>query len=60
MPNCSRQHTAKVSQQYAKRANVPGFRKGFAPLDVVRMRFSEEIKSEVLQEVIPGQVTAAI
>ncbi|MBK9437625.1 MAG: trigger factor [Chloracidobacterium sp.] len=50
----------KVSQQYAKRANVPGFRKGFAPLDVVRMRFSEEIKSEVLQEVIPGQVTAAI
>ena len=50
----------KVSQQYAKRANVPGFRKGFAPLDVVRLRFSEEIKSEVLQEVIPGQVTAAI
>lgn len=50
----------KVSQKYVKRANVPGFRKGFAPLDVVRMRFSEEIKSEVLQEVIPGQVTAAI
>ena len=50
----------KVSQKYVKRANVPGFRKGFAPLDVVRLRFSEEIKSEVLQEVIPGQVTAAI
>ena len=50
----------KVSQKYAKRANVPGFRKGFAPIEVVRMRFSEEIKSEVLQEVIPGQVTAAI
>ena len=50
----------KVSQKYAKRANVPGFRKGFAPIEVVRMRFSEEIRSEVLQEVIPGQVTAAI
>ncbi len=50
----------KVSQRYAKRANVPGFRKGFAPVDVVRMRFKEEIKSEVLQEVIPGQVQAAI
>ncbi len=50
----------KVSQRYAKRANVPGFRKGFAPVDVVRMRFKEEIKSEVLQEVIPPQVQAAI
>ncbi len=50
----------KVSQKYAKRANVPGFRKGFAPLDVVRMRFKEEIKSEVLQEIVPHAVTAAI
>lgn len=50
----------KVSQKYAKRANVPGFRKGFAPLDVIRMRFKEEIKSEVLQEIVPTAVTAAI
>jgi trigger factor len=50
----------KVSKKYAQRANVPGFRKGYAPLDVVRMRFKEEIKSEVLQEVVPGQVAAAI
>ncbi|MEO7658238.1 MAG: trigger factor family protein, partial [Pyrinomonadaceae bacterium] len=50
----------KVSQKYAKRANVPGFRKGYAPLDVVRLRFKEEIKSEVLQEVVPGEVAAAI
>jgi trigger factor len=50
----------KVSQKYASRANVPGFRKGYAPLDVVRMRFREEIKSEVLQEVVPQAVTTAI
>lgn len=50
----------RVSQKYAKQANIPGFRKGFAPLDVVRMRFKEDIKSQVLQEVIPAQVTAAI
>src|SRR5258708_5163504 len=50
----------KVSQKYAKRANVPGFRKGYAPLDVVRLRFKEEIKSEVLQDVIPGKVAEAI
>ncbi len=50
----------KVSQKYAKRASVPGFRKGYAPLDVIRLRFREEIKSEVLQEVVPNAVTAAI
>lgn len=50
----------RVSQKYAQRANVPGFRKGFAPVDIVRLRFAEEIKNDVLQEVIPAQVTEAI
>ncbi len=50
----------KVSQKYAKGVSVPGFRKGNAPLDVVRLRFKEEIKSEVLQEVVPGKVAEAI
>ena len=50
----------KVSKRYADRANVPGFRKGFAPIDVIRMRFKEEIKNEVLQLVLPQQVTEAI
>ncbi|MFZ1699579.1 MAG: trigger factor [Pyrinomonadaceae bacterium] len=55
-----KQAYGRVSQKYAKQANIPGFRKGYAPVDVVRMRFKEDIKSEVLQEVIPAQVTAAI
>jgi trigger factor len=50
----------RVSQRYAKRVQVPGFRKGFAPVDVVRMRFKEEIKSEVLQDVVPTMVAEAI
>ena len=50
----------KVSQKYARGASVPGFRKGYAPLDVVRLRYKEEIKNEVLQQVVPEQVTAAI
>jgi trigger factor len=50
----------RVSQKYSKRASVPGFRKGYAPLDVVRMRFKEEIRSEVLQDVVPRHVAAAI
>lgn len=50
----------KISQRYAKGANVPGFRKGFAPLDVIRLRYKEEIKSEVLQMIVPEKVSAAI
>jgi trigger factor len=50
----------KVSQKYARGASVPGFRKGYAPLDVVRLRYKEEIKSEVLQQVVPAQVAQAI
>ena len=50
----------KISQRYAKGANIPGFRKGFAPLDVVRLRYKEEIKQEVLQLVVPDRVADAI
>ena len=50
----------KVSQKYARGANVPGFRKGYAPLDVVRLRYKEEIQNEVLQQIVPAKVTEAI
>ena len=50
----------KVSQKYARGAQVPGFRKGFAPVDVVRMRFREEISNEVLRELVPEKVSEAI
>lgn len=55
-----RESYGKVSKKYASRANVPGFRKGYAPLDVVRLRFKEEIKGDVLQDIIPGTVADAI
>jgi trigger factor len=51
---------ASVSQKYARAASVPGFRKGYAPLDVVRLRYKEEIRSEVLQTVLPAAVSEAI
>jgi trigger factor len=50
----------KISQKYARGASVPGFRKGYAPLDVVRLRYKEEIKNEVLQQLIPEKVAEAI
>jgi len=50
----------KVSQKFAKQAQIDGFRKGFAPVDVVRMRYKEQIQSEVLQELFSPKVGEAI
>jgi len=50
----------RISDRYAKQANVPGFRRGHAPRAVVRTRFKSEIRSDVLRELIPDAVNDAI
>ncbi len=59
-PQAVKQAYDKVSRKYAQGAQVAGFRKGNAPLDVVRMRYKEEIRSETLQEIVAEKVTEAI
>lgn len=50
----------KVSRKYVNAATVPGFRKGNAPLDVIKMRYKDEIRNDVIQEILPQAVTEAI
>lgn len=50
----------RVSDRYARLANVPGFRKGHAPRNIVRQRFKNEIRSEVLQQVVPQAISDAV
>ena len=50
----------RVTDRYSKSANVPGFRKGHAPHSVIRTRFKTEIRSEVLQELVPEAIGAAV
>ncbi len=59
-PQAVKQAYDKVSRKYAQGAQVAGFRKGNAPLDVVRMRYKEEINNETLQEIVADKVTEAI
>jgi trigger factor len=59
-PEVVREVYNKVSKKYAKSAQVDGFRKGFAPVDVVRVRYKNEIQQDVLQELITPKVTEAI
>ncbi|HEX8846248.1 MAG TPA: trigger factor [Pyrinomonadaceae bacterium] len=49
-----------ISDRYAQLASVPGFRRGHAPRSVVRTRFKDKIRSEVLQELVPQAVQDAI
>ncbi len=50
----------RVSDRYAAQANVPGFRKGHAPRSVVRTRFKNEIRGEVVQNLVPLALGEAI
>jgi len=50
----------RISERYAKAANVPGFRRGHAPRSVVRTRFKSEIRGDVLRELVPDAVNGAI
>lgn len=59
-PAVVREAYDRISDEYAKKAKVPGFRPGHAPRSVVRTRFKSEIRAEALQEIVPDAVNAAI
>ena len=50
----------RVAKEFARLANVPGFRKGKAPLTLIRKRFADDIKGEVLQALVPGKLEKAV
>ena len=49
-----------VAKEFARLAMIPGFRKGKAPVSLIRRRFAEDIKGEVLQTLVPEHVEKAL
>jgi len=49
-----------IAQEFARRARVPGFRPGKAPLGVVKTRYRDEIVSEMVQHLMPKYFGDAI
>ncbi|HEV2340619.1 MAG TPA: trigger factor [Candidatus Acidoferrales bacterium] len=45
--------TEKVARDLSRVARIPGFRPGKAPVTLIRRRFAEEIKGEVLESLVP-------
>jgi len=50
----------RVAKEFAKVARVPGFRPGKAPITLIRRRFADDIKGEVLQSLVPERVEKAV
>src|SRR5881628_3004803 len=49
-----------IAQELARKARVPGFRPGKAPVGVVRTRYRDEILSEMMQHLLPKYFGEAI
>lgn len=45
--------TDTLIQKYQKLARIPGFRRGHVPPSVIKQRFGEDIKSEVVDALVP-------
>jgi trigger factor len=50
----------RVAKEFARVARVPGFRPGKAPVTLIRRKFANDIKSEVLQSLVPEQIERAV
>jgi len=51
--------TARVTREFARVARLPGFRPGKAPAQLVRRRFWDDIKSEVVHSLVPASLENA-
>jgi trigger factor len=59
-PDIVRQEAEAVTAQYRRVARIPGFRPGHAPSSLIRRRFEEDIRSEVVQALLPKYFETAI
>lgn len=50
----------KIVRDITKVARVPGFRPGKAPATLIRRRFADDIRSELLQQLLPERIEAAM
>jgi trigger factor len=49
-----------VTKRYKKMARIPGFRSGKVPDSLIRGRFAEQIRQDVMEAILPGHFRTAI
>jgi len=45
--------TESLVQKYQKMARLPGFRRGKVPASIIRQRFAEDLKTEMVESLVP-------
>ncbi|MBZ5553074.1 MAG: trigger factor [Acidobacteriia bacterium] len=58
-PEDWKKQSEEVANEFAKVAQVPGFRPGHVPVAVVKQRFRQEIRSELLKKLLPDVIEQA-
>lgn len=59
-PEIVQKRVQAVARRLQQRARLPGFRPGKAPLALIQQRFQEDIRSQVLGELVPEYVAARV
>jgi len=53
-------HVDEVAGIFRQRSNLPGFRRGKAPMSMIRQQFKDEIEERVLEHMLPVHIGAEI
>ena len=59
-PDVVRQKLLAIATEFQRHARLPGFRPGKAPLSIVRQRFEQDIRSQLLHDLLPEYVEAEV
>ena len=55
-PEVVKKRVKAVAVHLQRRVRLPGFRPGKAPISLIQQRFQDDIRSEVLQELVPEYI----
>ena len=55
-----RRVTERIARTLAKNVDIPGFRRGKIPLELIKRRFAEALKGEVVDQLVEESVTGAL
>ena len=51
---------SRVTEKYKQQAEIPGFRAGKAPIEMIRARYGQAIRQETLEELLPNAYKQAV
>jgi trigger factor len=57
-PQIVQERAQAVVRELQRRTRLPGFRPGKAPASVIQQRFQDDIRSQVIQELVPEYIAA--